>query len=293
MAVRNAASVIGQALAALMAQKPVNVLEVIVVDCSDDSTARLVETQFPEVCLLHFEQPMNLAQMRGRGIARAKGEIIAILDPYSIVDEDWLFELLRVHEERPNAIIGGAVELYAAEEQNLLTWAIYINEYGMFMLPLAAESREMLPGSNISYKRIALFDGGKPKYPEFWKTFVNWEVEQARSALWLAPSLVVRLHKPIPFGDFLRSRFDHGRCFASMRVAEARLHERLLRSSTTPFLPALFLWRWGRRYWAKRRYRAKLILTLPLQLLLFSHWSWGELAGYWRGPGQSCQRLFY
>ena len=152
---------------------------------------------------------------------------------------------------------------------------------------------KILPGSNISYKREVLFDGDKPKHAEFWKAFANWDVERAGWSLWQAPSVIVQLHKPIPFWDFFSTRFDHGRCFAGMRVAGATGGERLLRALTTPFLPALLLWRWGRLYWIKRRYRSKFLLTLPLQLILFSNWAWGEFIGYWRGPGQSCQRLFY
>ena len=289
----NAARVIARCLSALEGQAQSELVEVIVADCSGDGTDTIVRTQFPRVQLLHFGTPMNLAQLRGRGIATARGDIIAILDPYSIVDERWLSELLKVHAERANLIVGGAVELFGAEGQGLLAWATYINEYGMFMLPMTAGTADILPGSNISYKRIALFDGEKARYPEFWKTFVNWEVGQHRSAMWLAPSVIVRLHKPIPFGEFLHTRFHHGRCFAGMRVAHARAGERLLRALTTPLLPIVFVWRWGRRYWAKGRYRAKFILTLPLQLLLFGHWALGEFVGYWRGPGRSCQRVVY
>jgi len=293
IAARNAARVIARCLSALHAQACPDGVEAIVADCSEDGTGTIVRTQFPGVRLLTFGPPMNLAQLRGRGIAVARGDIIAILDPYSIVDEQWLPELLKVHAERPNLIVGGAVELFRAEAQDLLAWATYINEYGMFMLPMTAGAMEILPGSNISYKRVALFDGEMPRYGDFWKTFVNWKAERDHSPMWLAPSVVVRLHKPIPFGDFLHTRFDHGRCFAAMRVADARPVERLLRALTTPLLPIVFLWRTGRRYWAKRRYRAKLVLTVPLQLLLFGHWALGEFVGYWRGPGESCRRLSY
>lgn len=289
----NAAQVIASCLSALVAQAEPDAVEVIVADCSEDGTDTIVQRQFPGVTLLHFDTSMNLAQLRGRAIARARGDIIAILDPYSIADERWLAELLKVHAERTNLVVGGAVELFRAETQGLLAWAAYINEYGMFMLPIRAGTAEILPGSNISYKRIALFDDDKAKYQQFWKTFVNWELARARSAMWLAPSVIVRLNKPIPFGDFLHTRFHHGRCFAGMRTTRSGASERWWRALTTPLLPALFVWRWGSQYWAKRRYRAKLILTLPLQFLLFGYWALGEFVGYLCGPGRSCEREVY
>jgi glycosyltransferase involved in cell wall biosynthesis len=291
--VHNAAPVIAECLTALHAQVQPSVAEIIVADSSTDGTDQIIREQFPTVRLLHFAEPLTLAQLRGKGIAIAKGSVIAILDPYSIVNEHWLAELIQAHQHIPNLIIGGTVDLYNADEQDLLTWAIYINEYGMFMPPLEAGEMEILPGSNISYKRSALFDGEYPKHNEFWKTFVNQSMEETGSGLWQAPSIRVYLHKPIAFWDFFHTRFDHGRCFAGMRTMHLSMAERLFRALTTPLLPVVFLWRWGRRYWRKGRYRAKFLLTLPLQILLFSNWAWGECVGYCFGSGQSCRRLFY
>jgi glycosyltransferase involved in cell wall biosynthesis len=293
ISVHNAVSVINECLAALQEQIPANPVEIIVADSSTDGTDLLIRDRFPDVKLLHFEEPLTLAQLRGQGIAIATGDIIAILDPYSIVDRHWLSALIQVHQERPNLIIGGAVDLFAADRQNLLAWAIYINEYGMFMSPTEAGEMEILPGSNISYKRSVLFDGDVPKQTEFWKTFVNSDVEKAGSGLWQAPAMIVRLHKPIAFWDFFRSRFDHGRCFAGMRALDLSPGERGLRALTAPLLPIVLLWRWGSRYWRKNHDRTKFLLTLPLQLLLFGNWAWGECIGYCFGTGQSCRRLFY
>lgn len=294
IAAHNAASVIAQCLGALNCQLQREEAEIIVADSSTDGTAKIVREQFPQVRLCHFDEPLTLPQLRGKAIALTQGEIIAILDPYSLVDENWLFELIQVHEKQANLIIGGVVDLFDAEHQGLLAWAIYINEYGMFMPPLEAGEMEILPGSNISYKREVLFAGEKPKQEEFWKTFVNRDVEKAGSRLWLAPSVVVRLHKPIPFWDFFRTRYDHGCCFAGMRAANISDSERLWRAIASPLLPLVFLWRWGRRYWVKGRdHRIKFVLTLPWQILLFGNWAWGECVGYLRGSGQSCDRLFY
>jgi hypothetical protein len=283
----------GECLAALRAQVGSERPEIIVADSSTDGTADCVRRLFPEVRLLHFEEALTIPELRGRAIATARGEIIAILDPFSIADVDWLAELLRAHQDRPHLVIGGAVDLHPAQERSLLAWAAYINEYGMFMPPVTEGETEILAGSNVSYKRRALFDGARPRYPVFWKTFANWEVEGAGTPLWLSSKVVVKLRKPVPFLDFLRTRYDHGRCFAGMRVAGDATRERARRAVTAPLLPPVLLWRWGRVYWVKRRRRGRFLLTLPLQIALFAVWSWGELVGYLRGPGPCCARLFY
>jgi len=292
IATHNASAVIARSLGALFEQAAVEGVEVIIADSSTDGTLSIVKS-FPGVRLLHFDEPLTVPELRGRGIAAAVGAIIAILDPFAIVAPDWIREVITAHDTSPSLVIGGAVELHDADRQTLAAWAIYLHEYGLFMPPVEGGVTNIVPGCNVTYKRAALFDGDRPRYPVFWKTFVNWEIEGGGSPLWLAPRILVRLSKPVRFIDFFTSRFDHGRCFAGMRLSAGRWPERLLRASTAPVLPLIIGWRWGRVCWAKRRNRRMLLATLPMQVLLFGMWAAGEGWGYLRGPGPSCRRLFY
>lgn len=291
--VHNAVDVIGDCLQSLRAQRCSAIHEVIVADSSTDGTDRVVGERFPEVTLLRGNESDTLPESRARAIARASGDVIAILDPYSIADPCWSEAVRREHQTRPNLIIGGAVDLHEAHRQGLLAWARYINEYGMFMPPVADGTTEILPGSNLSYKRAAISQAAGEGSGAFWKTFVNERVAQSGSPLWLASAVLVGLKKPVPFGDFLRTRFDHGRCYAGMRVDGRSRRERWLRAVTAPALPIVLLARFGRRFWMKKRHRDKFLATLPLQLLLLGNWAVGEMVGYLLGPGQSCKKLFY
>lgn len=289
-----AAPVIGDCITALEAEPEPEGREIILATCATDGTDRLARLASPRVQVLQFDEPRNLAQLRAAGIALARGDVVAVIDPFSLVQPGWQAAVLAAHAARPNLVIGGAVELAHAERQGLLAWAAYINEYGMFMPPVPAGPATILPGSNISYKRAALFDDAdRPRHAEFWKTFVNWEVERAGSPLWLEPAMVVALDKPVAFGAFFRSRFDHGRCFAAMRSEAAPAAERWGRALTAPLLPVLLFGRWAVRYWAKGRRRGRLLATTPLQLALFASWAAGEAAGYLAGDGGSCARLSY
>ena len=293
IACNNVEAVIVECLTRLRQQGEDSKLEIIVADSSIDTTPQLVEAQFPTVRLLHFDHPKSLPLLRGSGIALATGQVIAILDAYSMVDSDWLKQLLKCHAEHDHPVIGGAVDLYQAEQQGMLSWAQHFNEYGMFMTPFEEGSTDILPGSNISYKRASLFDGDRPRFKEFWKTFVNAGLEQSGRQLWQTPSIRVALWKPVGFGSFLLTRFTHGRCYAAMRCADSGRTERFLRLLSTPFVPVLLLYRWSRRFWPKKRQRGRLVLSLPLQLILFACWSAGEFIGYLAGSGKSCGKLFY
>lgn len=293
IACNNAETVIVECLGRLIKQGEHPNLEIIVADGSIDSTAQLVEARFPTVRLLRFEGPLSLPVLRGSAVALATGQIITLIDPYTMVNPDWLQQVIRAHTEQKHAAIGGAVDLYHADEQGMLTWSQYFNEYGMFMSPVEEGVIEILPGCNVSYKRELLFDGDKPRFEEFWKTFIHTQLEQDGGVLWQCPHIRVDLWKPVGFVSFLVTRFSHGRCYAAMRCAEATMAVRFLRLLTTPLLPFVLQFRWARRIWPKNRYRARFILSLPIQFILFACWSLGEFAGYLTGAGNSCRKLYY
>src|SRR5678815_3822844 len=132
----NASAVIDTCLAALAPQLS-DQMEVIVADSSTDDTPQRIANGFPWVRLIHFDQPLSVPAMRGRGIAAARGDIIAILDPYSVAANDWAERVLSAHERQAQHLaIGGSVGLYRAETRSLGEWAVYFNEYGLFMPPV-------------------------------------------------------------------------------------------------------------------------------------------------------------
>lgn len=293
IAAHNPGPVIGECLAAIETQNAQGLAEIIVADSSSDGTAGLVQERFPRVRLLHCAEPRSIPRLRGLGIAAARGDVIAILDPYCIVERQWLQALLALQAARPERIVGGAVELDRADHQGLVRWAEYFCEYAAFMPPLKEGAAGELTGNNIVYPRRVLGDGEALAQSGFWKAFANWRLQAQGGELWSAPSLIVTLRKPIPFMEFLRSRYHHGRCHGALRVSEEFRHQRWWRVLTVPAVPSLTLWRQLHSFWPKRRRRATFVMTIPLLLLFHCSWAWGELWGYLRGPGRSCACILY
>lgn len=285
--------VIGTCLEALAAQPERPRMEVIVADSSTDGTAELVARDFPWVRLLREPSSLGVPQLRTRGIAASRAAVVAVLDPFSVAAPGWAAAVLAAHRERPHPVIGGLVDLHDEARRGLREWALYFNEYGLFLPPAPRGPAVIVPGSNVSYKRELLFDGARPRHAEFWKTFVNDEAARQGLPLWLEPSIVVALNKPIPFADFLRTRYLHGRCYAGMRSRDESVAVRVGRALTSPLVAVLLQVRWTRGIWPKRRARGWFLATLPLQLALFAMWAWGECVGYVRGAGGTCGRLFY
>ena len=243
--------------------------------------------------LINDPSPAALHVLRAAALRQATGEVTAILDPYSIPADDWVDCVRETHRTHANQAIGGPVDLDGEAKRGLLDLALYINEYGMFLPPMEEQGMELLPGCNVSYKRSALFEGDEPRSPELWKTFVNDRLLGLGQTLLIEPKMIVSLDKTIDFTDYLLRRFDHGRCYGAMSSAEMSFAARWMRVCAAPLLPFVLLARWSRRFWARGRYRDKLIATLPLQLLMFGWWIAGETVGRAFGAGKSCSRLYY
>jgi hypothetical protein len=280
---------IKRCLESLMAQADRDV-QVLVAFGGHPVLAQELAAHASRVESISYPNPAALHVLRAAALPKATGELIAILDPYSIPAEGWLAALRETHRVHANQAIGGPVDLDGAAQRGLLDWALYINEYGMFLPPMGEQDMELLPGCNVSYKRSALFEGDTPRSPELWKTFVNDRLLGLGETLLIEPRMIVRLDKSIAFSEYLLRRFDHGRCYGAMSSAELA---RLLRVAAAPLLPFVLLERWSRRFWKRGRYRDKLIATLPLQLLMFGWWIAGETVGRVFGAGKSCSRLYY
>lgn len=291
IASHNAAAVMPDCLTALCSQPAFGRAEVIVADGSADGTADLVRRRFPEVTVLRFGERRTIPELRGAGIAAARGRIVALLDPYCIVGQRWLAEVLALHARRPEPAVGGTVDVAAGQARGVAGWAAFFSEYAAFMPPVREGPAADLAGGNITYKRGVLGDPAELVREGFWKAFVNARL-RAEGGLWITPALLVGLRKPVPYWEFLRSRYHHGRCFAGMRTAQRTTVERCWRGLAAPLVPLLALWREARAVWPKRR-RREFLVSVPLLLLLQVAWAWGELWGYLRGPGRSCRHLFY
>ena len=281
----DAAMPIAVCLQSLADQRDVR-LEIIVAVGRSSGMAEEARRVAPDATVIELGRPAALPELRGLAIKQAKGAVIAVLDPYSVVAPDWAKLVIQSHRENPNAAIGGAVSLYKEESSSLWNWSRYLNEYGLFMPPVPAGSWHTLPGCNISYKRSAVPIGG-----EFWKTFVNESLRGGRDSLLIDPRIRISLYKPVSTWDYFVTRFDHGRCYAGMRSVSPL--GRVALALASPLIPFLLYWRLLRAYWPRGRHRIKLLLTTPLQFLYNASWMFGEFVGYLFGSGHSCSRLYY
>jgi cellulose synthase/poly-beta-1,6-N-acetylglucosamine synthase-like glycosyltransferase len=107
--VRNGESTIGDCIASLLAcDYPAEDREILVVDNgSSDGTAAAIRTH-PVTYL--YEPERGVSNARNRGIAAARGEIVALLDGDCVVVPEWMTEISRPFEDPAVGCVAGELE---------------------------------------------------------------------------------------------------------------------------------------------------------------------------------------
>ena len=242
-----------------------------------------LRAQFPEFTWVEASSEQNVARMRGLGIARSFGSVIALLEGDCLPASDWLEQLTRMS---PAAAVGGAVE--PGSFHRAVDWAAYFCEFARFMLPLPSVIHQ-LPGANVVYRRSALPDPARLEREGFYETFVNATLS-GRGGHPTEASLVVRHQRTWTSGALLAVRFHHGRGFAALRTQGQSLRKRAPFMVLALALPAVLVARVVGEPLHRRRLMARTLMTLPWIVALSLAWGLGEFAGYAAGPGTSLDR---
>jgi len=127
--------------------------ELIVVDNgSSDSTAEVVRSFFDAGLLpgrLVLEPRPGTAVARNRGVAEARGQILASTDDDCVVDSGWLAAIEREFAADPTLdLLGGRVELYDSRDQ-----PVTIRTSRERWTPTSPDRILMLSGCNLAFRR--------------------------------------------------------------------------------------------------------------------------------------------
>ncbi len=258
----------------------------------------IVACNFPVADLQALKSPLislnfqyfpdaTVPELRTRGIQKASGDVIALLEDHCTAHPTWASELLKAHESSYSAI-GGAVE--NSDGQSPLDWAIYLFDYGAYMLPEIPHVAPALTGFNVSYKRPALEEVKEVYRDGFFEVFTNQELQRRGYELFLAPSVIVYHRKNYSLKSAIVENYHHGRLFAAQRTSAAAAEERIYRAITALALPVLLPARVTMRTVRKKRHVAHLITALPYLVMLMSAWGFGEFCGYLFRAGSSARR---
>lgn len=264
--------------------------EILVVARSGDSTVSVIRERLslPRVRWIAGDTRASIPHLRALGMARARGEMIAVLEDHCRAAPNWLRGIARSRSEG-HRVIGGAVANGAVDR--LRDWAAFFCEYAAFMPPVPKGKVPALPGNNCAYERDLLHSLGEDLYREVWEYFLHARLRERGAVFWSEPDLVVFHDKRFDFGYFLAQRYHYSRSFGHMRAGSWPRWKRVAYGCAVLGLPPLLLARMTRAVYAKKRHRREFLLCLPLTLLYLVAGTVGEAVGALRGAGASLVKV--
>jgi glycosyltransferase involved in cell wall biosynthesis len=278
----NASATISGCLESLARQETSGPFEVIVVDSGSDDTAEIVSTQFPDVKLLRFEERKFAGDGRNLGIEEASGEILAFTDADCIAPPDWVETVALLHEV-DHPVIGGAVE--NGNPESYLGWGYYFTEFIRWIPSGQARFVDDVPGCCWTMKR-SIFEQYGPFITGTYcsDTAFHWKMKQGGLRPRFDPSLRVRHCNLEDIAEYASHEAFHGECFAHVRVREQRLTNQKIfyHVLVSPLLPFLLLARALLFLGNSPSVYPRFLICLPVVVLGYVGWSWGEFLGYLR-----------
>lgn len=219
-------------------------------------------------------------ELRARGLARATGRIVALIEDHGVVAPDWSTRIVEAHN-RSFAAVGGAIENGIDRPLN---WAVYFCDFLRYQNPVMEGESSIASDANVTYKRAAL-QAIHPVWKEiFHESAVNGALRVRGEKVALAPGIVLHQNRiGLRFGPAMKERFVWGRSYAATRAGLTSLGKRAFWAAFSPALPVLMIGRMTIMALRKRRTFGAYLKALPLATALIVSWSCGELTGYLTG----------
>ena len=264
--------------------------EVLVMDRCDAKTRQEIHGLFPqpEIQLIEVPGHPSIPKLRAMGIARARGELIAILEDHCNVPQGWFRAIIRLREAG-HKVISGPVENAAVDR--IVDWAVFFCEYARFMPPIPPGTVDEIAGNCAIYAREVLDRIGPELREEVWETFLHARMKAMGVSFYCDPALTVAHKKEFGFSYFISQRYHYSRSFAGMRMRAAPFWKRMAYSGGSMLLPAILFGRMTKTVCKKGRHRLKFLLAAPVIAVFLISWAWGEAVGALLGPGDSLARV--
>jgi hypothetical protein len=272
-------------LQALAEQVEAPPMEIIVPVHDRVDGVALLRERFPAVAVIEYADialPAGGGRehhdvLRARGIAAARGDLVALLEDHARPDPHWSASVVAAHRDGP-AAIGGAIENGIDRPLN---WAVYYCDFGRYQNPLPSGTAAFASDANVSYKRAAL-EAVRPVWADaFREVVVNGALTARGQHLALSPRIVVHQHRSdLAFGPALRERFIWARSYALTRSASLSRPRQLVLALLSPALPVVLIGRMAGTARQRGRHFGKFLSSVPLIAALLVSWAAGEGAGY-------------
>ena len=266
--------------------------EVIIVDRCQDRISDVIDSEFPAVKRLTCSTDTSLPAMRTRALKQAEGRFIVVTEDHCVPAGNWLesFSKAFAHAPPETVAVGGCVNNGVAD--SAFDRATYFCEYGAFAEPVAEGVTSNLPGMNIAYRHNVLkrFDNSLLE-KGFWESTIHPELQKNGQLFFSSNNIKITHCKKFSFDLFARQRFLYSKYYADMRYPPQWILVRVAAGLATVVLPLLLLLRSLRNVMLKPALRKGYVSSIPVLLLFYVIWAWGEMIGYLVGSNNALREL--
>lgn len=159
--VHNCLANLEQTLLALKCQDYQGETEIIVVDNNSNDGSDEIAKQIPDIIVVYEKEIQNAAATRNRGIATAKGSIIAFLDGDCIPEKDWIKQAVNAIKQTGTYRIGGKIGVKPISPDSpvpaLLDTLYSFNQEKLVNVHQAAMTRNLIVTREV-FEKIGVFD---------------------------------------------------------------------------------------------------------------------------------------
>ena len=211
------------------------------------------------------------------GIARARGDRVALTTAQFVPASDWL---QRLHSADLRSGLGSAGRSTMIPKP--------LPAIGRFsscdIRPSPRRSRpgetDEIAADNAVYDRAAIMEHRDLLEAGFWEPSFHRRFRAAGRKLMLDPELVVVHHGTVSARSFARQRYLHGCAYGVERAERATLAHNLLLLFSSPLITPLLLARVVSKIVKRPKYRAKIVPAFPSLVRFTLAWASGEASGY-------------
>jgi len=281
----NSETTIEKCLDSLQNQSYQDKYEIILVDSSQDRTAKTVSEYFPNVKLIHLDEKTDPGSARNIGIREARGDLIAFIDSDCVAGQDWL-ERIAVAHQSSYKVVGGSVSQHS-DRDGLAARAGYISEFREFIPQRPKGEVTHIAACNISYKRRTFDEYGlfnREYYPQE-DLIYNTNLVTGGEKILFDPEIGVHHHTRSTMKDFLQHQKMIGMITARvLKVAPLEGSSIVRRPTLALFLlPVLPLVKFFRTLRVFLKFQPETIVKHPLVLPVFAvgliFWAFGFARG--------------
>jgi glycosyltransferase involved in cell wall biosynthesis len=173
------------------------ILEIIVVDSSDDTITKKLLNEFKSDKLVHITSGIRImpAIQRNIGAKSAKGDMLCFIDSDAYPESDWVEKILEAYQ-KGCLVGGGSYEVPEFQRKSLIAYAQYFIEFSLF-IGFGKERHEPIVASCNMFcdRELFIHEGGFPEIRASEDSLFSLKMNKIEPLVYLPQAIVFHIFR--------------------------------------------------------------------------------------------------